>query len=69
MPHRSEEEAYVCIYSHRNGDTILFTHEGGVDIGDVDEKALKLEVPIEQKPSVDEIKSQLLQNVDETIKG
>ena len=22
----------------RNGDTILFTHEGGVDVGDVDAK-------------------------------
>ncbi|KAL7632796.1 UNVERIFIED_CONTAM: hypothetical protein RMT77_016862 [Armadillidium vulgare] len=69
LPHRSEEEAYVCIFSHRNGDTILFTHEGGVDIGDVDEKALKLEVPIEEKPSVDEIKNQLLQNVKEALKG
>ena len=27
-------------------DVILFYHEGGVDIGDVDSKALKLEVPV-----------------------
>ena len=27
-------------------DIILFHHEGGVDIGDVDSKALKLEVPV-----------------------
>lgn len=33
-----EEEAYVCIYSHRYADTILFHHQGGVDIGDVDAK-------------------------------
>ena len=33
-----DEEFYVCIYSHREGDTILFHHEGGVDIGDVDAK-------------------------------
>ena len=33
-----EEEYYVCIYSHRYADTILFHHEGGVDIGDVDNK-------------------------------
>jgi len=32
------EEFYVCIYSHRHGDTILFHHEGGVEIGDVDAK-------------------------------
>lgn len=41
-----EEEVYVCIYSHRTADTILFYHEGGVDIGDVDSKALKLDVPV-----------------------
>lgn len=30
----------MCIYSHRNGDTVLFHHEGGVEIGDVDAKVL-----------------------------
>ena len=60
MKHESEEEAYVCIYSHRHGDTILFHHQGGVDIGDVDAKALKLEVPIDT--TVDEaiVKQNLL---------
>jgi len=33
-----EEEFYVSIYSHRFADTILFYHEGGVDVGDVDAK-------------------------------
>jgi len=32
------EEFYVCIYSQRQGDTIMFHHEGGVEIGDVDAK-------------------------------
>ena len=32
------EEMYICIYSHREGDTLLFYHEGGVEIGDVDAK-------------------------------
>lgn len=48
--YKQEEEVYVCIYSHRNADTILFHHEGGVDIGDVDAKALKLEVPVGSEP-------------------
>lgn len=52
----------MCIYSHRNGDTILFHHEGGVDIGDVDAKALKLNVGIDETPSEAEIK-QLLAKV------
>ncbi|KAK5638654.1 hypothetical protein RI129_012949 [Pyrocoelia pectoralis] len=37
IAHKDSEEVYVCIYSHRHADTILFHHEGGVDIGDVNE--------------------------------
>lgn len=59
-----EEEAYVCIYSHRKGDTILFHHQGGVDVGDVDAKALKLEVPVGADiPSSSELTEKLLVNV------
>ena len=28
----------MCIYAQRDCDTILFHHEGGVEIGDVDSK-------------------------------
>lgn len=63
IPHKAEEEAYVCIYSHRNADTILFHHEGGVDIGDVDAKALKLEVPIGQNVTEEQILEKLLTKV------
>lgn len=44
-PHPADTEFYVCINSAREGDWILFTHEGGVDVGDVDAKALKLLIP------------------------
>jgi ATP citrate (pro-S)-lyase len=64
-----EEEAYVCIYSHRNGDTILFHHEGGVDIGDVDAKAKTLHVPIDTMPSVETIRSTLLTEVAKDKQG
>lgn len=60
VPHKDEEEAYVCIYSHRNADTILFYHQGGVDVGDVDAKALKLDVPIDRTVTEEQIKKQLL---------
>ncbi|XP_076349171.1 ATP-citrate synthase-like [Tachypleus tridentatus] len=63
IPHKQDEEAYVCIYSHRHGDTILFHHEGGVEVGDVDAKALKLEIPVEGKPSLQDIKNVLLKNL------
>ncbi|CAH1155490.1 unnamed protein product [Phaedon cochleariae] len=46
VPHKDAEETYVCIYSHRHADTILFYHQGGVDVGDVDSKAVKLDVPV-----------------------
>lgn len=55
-----DEEAYVCIYSHRSADTILFYHQGGVDIGDVDSKALKLDVPVDRTVTVAEIEKHLL---------
>ena len=53
------------IYFYRNGDTILFTHEGGVDVGDVDAKALKLDIGIDEFPSISNIKTKLLVNVNE----
>ncbi|KAJ7174378.1 ATP citrate lyase isoform 2 [Mycena filopes] len=46
LPHPSNTEYYICINSGREGDAILFTHEGGVDIGDVDSKALRLALPV-----------------------
>ncbi|GAB0093892.1 ATP-citrate synthase [Sergentomyia squamirostris] len=63
LPHKDEEEAYVCIYSHRSADTILFHHEGGVDIGDVDAKALKLDIPVGHNVSITDIESILLKEV------
>ncbi|KAJ7130786.1 ATP citrate lyase isoform 2 [Mycena crocata] len=69
LPHPSNTEYYICINSGREGDAILFTHEGGVDIGDVDSKALRLELPVSvlsatgSFPSRDTIKSALLSAV------
>jgi len=61
--HEQSEEFYVCMYSHREGDTILFHHEGGVDVGNVDAKAARLELSIDQKPTLDDLRTGLLQNV------
>lgn len=63
VAHQQSEEFYVCIYSHREGDAILFHHEGGVDIGDVDSKALKLEIPVGSSLNVNSIRTQLLAKV------
>ena len=61
IAHTEKEEVYVSICSYRNGDTILFHHQGGID--DVDAKALKLNIDIDRKPTDDDIKQQLLTNV------
>lgn len=64
-----EEEYYVCIYSHRKADTILFHHEGGVDIGDVDAKALKLDVSVgSELPDRARVINKLLVNVTDDKK-
>ncbi|KAG5635162.1 hypothetical protein H0H81_012188 [Sphagnurus paluster] len=64
LPHPSDTEYYVCVTSAREGDAILFTHEGGVDIGDVDSKALVLNIPVNKPfPSREEISNTLLKHV------
>lgn len=69
IPHKDAEEAYVCIYSHRTADTILFHHEGGVDIGDVDSKALKLEVPVGSNSTLEDIEKVLLTEIPASNKS
>ncbi|XP_068146600.1 ATP-citrate synthase isoform X2 [Drosophila tropicalis] len=68
LPHTDDEEMYVCIYSHRAADTILFYHQGGVDIGDVDAKAVKLDVPVNSKLALADVKSKLLKEVTDSAK-
>ena len=45
VPHKESDECYVAIMSTKDGDTIMFYHQGGVNVGDVDAKAARLEVP------------------------
>lgn len=33
-----QEEYYLCMYTQRNSNVILFHHAGGVDVGEVDSK-------------------------------
>uniref|UniRef100_A0A3Q2E0W9 ATP citrate synthase n=1 Tax=Cyprinodon variegatus TaxID=28743 RepID=A0A3Q2E0W9_CYPVA len=57
---RTCEEFYMCIYASREGDYVLFHHEGGVDVGDVDAKAQKLLIGVDEKISEDQVKKELL---------
>ncbi len=63
IPHKDSDECYLAIVSTKDGDTILFYHEGGVNVGDVDSKALRLKVPIGSFPTPAEIEKVLLQKV------
>ncbi|KAF9280499.1 citrate synthase, partial [Mortierella alpina] len=64
IPHPSNTEYYICINSDRDGDNILFTHEGGIEVGDVDAKALKLQVKVQDAfPTAEAIRSALLVHV------
>jgi ATP citrate (pro-S)-lyase len=61
--YKDSDECYVAIMSTAAGDTILFHHEGGVNVGDVDRKAMRLEVPIGTVPTEEEIGQELLANI------
>ncbi len=63
IPHRDSDESYLAIMSTRDGDTIMFYPEGGINVGDVDSKAAHLEVPIGTSPTSTEIEKKLLQKV------
>ena len=69
VPHPQETEYYININSVREGDWILFTDEGGVDVGDVDAKAQKLLVPVDlaKYPSNDQIAATLLKKVPKGV--
>ncbi|CAG8664997.1 17327_t:CDS:2 [Gigaspora margarita] len=69
VPHPSNTEYYININSVRDGDYILFTHEGGIEVGDVDAKALKLLIQVNKPyPTCQEIKDTLLINVPDSKK-
>ena len=45
IPHKQDEESYICMYSGRDEDCILFYHAGGIDIGNVEDKAELIKIP------------------------
>jgi ATP citrate (pro-S)-lyase len=49
IKHEQSDEYYLCIQNKREGDEILFFHEGGIEVGDVDSKAERYLVPINEK--------------------
>jgi len=66
-PHNQADEFYICIHTIREGDEILFYHEGGVDVGDVDAKASRFTVKIGSELTEDTVKT-LIQYAPESKK-
>ncbi|TWW81881.1 ATP-citrate synthase [Takifugu flavidus] len=69
VPHVQEDEFYVCIYATREGDHVLFHHEGGVEVGDVDAKAQRLMVAVDDKLTEEQVSEQLLIHVSDDKKA
>ena len=63
IPHKDSDECYLAIISTKDGDTIMFYPEGGVNVGDVDTKALRMEIPIGTFPTQTEIEKKLLRKI------
>jgi succinyl-CoA synthetase beta subunit len=63
VPHDQSDEYYLAMLSEREGDQILFHHEGGINVGDIDVKAVRMKVPIGAIPTAADIEKQLLGNV------
>ncbi|MDD4307978.1 MAG: ATP citrate lyase citrate-binding domain-containing protein [Thermoplasmata archaeon] len=63
VPHKETDECYIAIMSTKEGDQILFYHQGGVNVGDIDAKASRLNVTAGDLPTPAEIEKALLQKV------
>lgn len=68
IPHEPSDEYYLCIRSVREGDEILFYHEGGMDVGDVESKAEKLLVRVDKKADLKQIEEKLLLHISKAKK-
>jgi len=60
IPHKENDEYYLAIVSNRQGDQILFHHQGGINVGDVDTKAVKMQVAAGELPTASDIEKKLL---------
>lgn len=56
------------MYAMREGDYVLFHHEGGVEVGDVDAKAHRLMVAVDDKLTEEQVSEHLLTHVSDEKK-
>lgn len=58
VPHAQNDEYYICIQNEKDGEEILFYSEGGVDVGDVDSKAVRMHIKIDGELTEDMIETE-----------
>jgi ATP citrate (pro-S)-lyase len=58
VPHAQVDEYYICIQNEKDGEEMLFYSEGGVDVGDVDSKAVRLHIKIDEELTEEMIEAQ-----------
>ncbi|XP_071498562.1 ATP-citrate synthase-like [Diadema antillarum] len=63
VKHDAVDEYFLSIYSEMDHDVVLFHHDGGIDVGNVDEKALKLDVGLNEEINEITVQKALLQKV------
>jgi len=69
VPHEQSEEHYICLQSFRYSDQILFYHEGGVDVGDVDAKAETMDIASGEEVTEEKVAAGLLGKLAEEKKA
>jgi ATP citrate (pro-S)-lyase len=69
VPHKPEDEYYIAITGQREHDEILFYHQGGIEVGDVEEKAEKLLVPVGENLSEAAVKKMIFKVPEERQAG
>merc|ERR1719352_1411025 len=63
MPLTPSRVISFCIHSHRYFDEIFFFHQGGVDVGDVDAKALRMNIPVDEPVCQNDVISKLMKEI------
>jgi len=63
ISHNDKDEYYFAITSNRDGDDIMFCHQGGINVDDIEAKAARMLVPVVEAPHAAEIKDKLLGKV------
>ncbi|MBN1552850.1 ATPase [bacterium] len=69
VPHNESDEYYLAILSQRDSDQILFHHQGGINVGDIDTKAVRMDIPIGTYPNTSDIEKKLLSNIPKERRG